>query len=137
MAAKQKLDQMKLLISVVTPAAGANPASASAYFFFFLGQKESYTELGLSEAECGVDQPTSTELQKGFPITTVGALLKSGQAVRMRANGTRSDGRKVTRSILVARSKVGTALAAVNDGSPTIVEGAPMRLIQPTRRRLV
>lgn len=132
MAAKQKLDLMKASIIAGTG------VGALTYNFFFMGQKESYTELGLSEAECGVDEPTSTELQANMPKVTVSALLKSGKVVRMRATGTNAaSGRKVSRSILVTSDKIQSAIAAVNDGTKPVVDGAEMTLIQPTRRRLV
>ena len=137
MAAKQKLDMLKLVLSTPASGSGANIVPASQNFFFFMGQKESYSDLNLTEAECGVDEPTPTELAMGLPLCTVGSILKSGQAVRMKANGTTSTGKKVTRSIIVSRARIGLALADVNDGTPVLVDGAPMRLVQPTRRRLV
>lgn len=132
MAAKQKLDKLKISFPV------GEGANVTTYDFFFMGQKESYADLALSEAECGVDEPTATELKANLPMVTVGSLIRSGNAVRMRASGKNSSsGKTVTRNIIVARTRVGTALAAVNDGTKPIVDGAELTLVQPTRRRLV
>lgn len=132
MSAKQKLDKMKLTVTV-----GVG-VGAKTYDFFFIGQKESYTELGLSASECGIEEPSSAELQANMPIVSVSNLIKSGKATRLKASGINSTtGRKVSRSILAATDKITLALAAVNDGTKPVIDGADMTLSQPTRRRLV
>jgi hypothetical protein len=127
MAAKDKLDLMSIQIAV-------NIGSITTMDFLFQGQAETYAEFGLTEADSGVDNSASTALKDSvIPICTVSQLLKRGGAVRLKASGTKTNGKTVSRSLIVAKDKVDEAIAKINGMT---VDGAVMKARTPTRRRL-
>jgi hypothetical protein len=68
-----------------------------------------------------------------MPVVTVAQLLKRGGVVRLKASGTKTNGKTVSRSLIVAKDKVDEAIAAI---SGKTVDGAVMKARTPSRRRL-
>lgn len=123
----KRIDVLKLNTAV-----GAVPN-----YVLFRGQKESYLDLGLSEADSGVE----TTLEEGdfdasSLVAKIGDLQRSGKATRIVASYTGTNGKPVVRKIIVASRRVDTALAEIR-ATPAPSGGGKWSARVPTRRRLV